>query len=254
MQPDRASVRQIGIPIEFDRRDRHCEMTLDQLKALFQFRVTTQRSLQAMGSKLGSPLYVVDGFLEFELSYHELTGAKAVVAQIDRVELAREIHEAGTQVADPDERAAADSSISMGSSQEVVSAELDRLGPLLAAAPGAKINRAVLNARLRTGPAVMRVDGQVVPWAATASPKTAPEASVTTSPLVLERVGDVTLLRTILALYRTFDLAQARAMDVGERVVFERSNEQRCLVARAGAIRAQGDLFSRPDVDFEDGP
>lgn len=252
MSADYMRSRRIGIPIGFERRDGHCVISMEQFEVLSRFRVTTQRSLHVMGAELGRSLYVEDGFQEFELTHSQPARVPLPEAQSASLTETSESAQTGLPTESPEESAAIDLPISKLSPPEIEAVEPAEQGPLVAAAPGAVIDRFVLDARLRAGPPIMRVDGTVIPWAIAAPPKSAPSAPASASTLVfLKRIGEETLLRTPLTRYRALDAAQARAINVGAVAVFEKGEEHRFLLAKAGAIQLQGDLFDPTNVGPE---
>lgn len=254
MTSDRLSSRRIGVPIEFERREDHCAISIAQFEVASHRRNTTQRSLGAMGAKLGIPLYVEGGFQEFELIHPLAVPVPTPDQKTAAIKEPSGSSETGPATSSPEEPAVGGLPLSMSAPEEVATADPMQQGPLLAAAPGAGIARGALDDLVRSGPDLMRVDGAIIPWATTASPKPAPKAPESFQPLWISRVQDETLLRTETTRYRTPNVDQARAISVGAIVIVEKGEQRHFLLARAGALRIQCELFETIEVEPEADP
>lgn len=254
MTIDRLSFRRIGVPIEFERREDHCAISVAQFEVASHRRNTTQRSLGAMGAKLGIPLYVEGGFQEFELIHPLGVPVPTPDKKTAAIKEPSGSSETGPATSSPEEPPAAGLSLSMSTPEVVVAADPMQQGPLLAAAPGAGIARGALEDLVRSGPDLMRVDGAIIPWATTASPKPTPKAPESVQPLRISRVRDETLLRTETARYRAPNVDQARGISVGAIVIVEKGEQRHFLLARASALQLQGDIFDTIEVDPEADP
>lgn len=251
MTNDVTPTRRIGVPIECERRDGYCEMTIQQFEAFSSVRINTQRSLCAMGAQLGKPLYVKDGFHEFELKHPQSTRVPAPELQEPETTRPSGCVETASPAVSSRVLAVVDLPGSTRTEPDDVTSAAVMNGPLLAAAPGAVIDRIALDVHLRAGPSFMRLDGNLTPWATTALPKPAAKAAAQVRHVILLRIGEETMLRTPQARYRTPDAAQARAIDVGTMARIEKGEEQRWMFAKANAIQLQGDLFDPTNVSPE---
>lgn len=251
MTTDVRPSRRIGIPIEHERKDGYCEMSIQQFEAFSSARINTQRSLRAMGAQLGKPLYVNEGFHEFELRHPQPTRVPAPDPQEPETPGPNGCVEHVSPALSSRVPAVVDLPGSTRTEPPDVTAAAVMEGPLLAAAPGVVIDRLALDVHLRAGPSIMRLDGKLTPWATTALPKPVAKAAAQFRQVILERIGEETMLRTPQARYRAPDAAQARAIDVGTMARIEKGEEQRCLFAKGNAIRLHDDLFDPTNVDPE---
>ncbi len=118
----------------------------------------------------------------------------------------------------------------------------------LLGSPDAAIDHELLDARLRECPAEVCIDGVLIPLGSVASPAPPKDPPRAPAPVVLERIGNETLLLTDSALFRGATVQQIREIDVGATVIVDGGACRRSFIAGLEAIRLQHEFDWDPPV------
>lgn len=242
----------VGIPIDCADHGCYCTISLDAFDALSRARITTQRSLLSVGAKLGAPLHCKGGFQEFELLRTAPLRGSTAGSNHEQSTASEASHDVPEGDSHPDSPATEANCTTADAVQP--SGETEKLAPLVMFAPTTPINRTLVEARLRSCPDELLIDGKIVPWGSTASPRPMVDPPEPAPPVALARVGDETLLRGRKTRYRSADAEQARSIAVGTDVIVHGGEELRPYIARPDAIRLQREMFTAEDPPPEAPP
>ena len=249
MTTESATPRRLGIPIDCTDHELYCTMSLDAFEAFSRGRITVQRSLLPVGARLGAPLYVANGFQEFELWMPTSgTGGTAVAGAAPGPASGSA---SAPSAPDPGPGDPNGHSLRTPENASAAPAGSEQLAPLRVVASIGPVDRKVVATRLRSCPDDVRVDGTIVPWGRTAPPRPLAEPRAPAPPIALEHVGDETLLLARGNRYRSADAEAARRIPIGSPVIVHGGEEQRRLIAGPDAFELQFELFTEGPSDPE---